>query len=57
MNSQTEIYRAHHDTISVLKCDSKDKFLVSGDMMGDVALWRISNHGKLLLSQKYSDHS
>lgn len=57
MNSQAEVYKSHHDTISVLKCDPNDKFLISGDITGDVTLWRISNHGKLLLFHKYSDHS
>ena len=56
-HSDVETYRSHHDTISVLKCDINDKFLVSGDITGDVVLWRISNHGKLLLFHKYSDHS
>ena len=57
IHSQVEVYRAHHDTISVLKCDSNDKFLISGDVGGDVILWRIQNQGKLMLTHRYSDHS
>ena len=40
-NQVLDSYSMHEHTISCIKADSKDNFLVTGDCSGRVVMWRL----------------
>lgn len=52
-----ETYKLHRETISVIRSDSKDNFVITGDVAGEVMLWRITTQSRLALSHRFHEHS
>jgi WD40 repeat protein len=53
-----EAYSYHEYTISCIKADAKDNFLITGDVKGNVIIWRlVSNHNsyKLTVYESFKD--
>lgn len=55
-SNSIETYIEHSETISTIKSDSKDNFLITGDIEGRVVVWRISNNHKMIFHYSMKDH-
>lgn len=51
-----ESYAHHQHTICCVKSDPKDNFLITGDIEGNVIVWRITSGNKLTLYYCLRDH-
>jgi len=53
-----ETYNFHEHTISCIKADTKDNFLITGDVKGNVIIWRLigsHNSYKLTVYETFKD--
>lgn len=50
-NSIVDCYHLHEHTISCIKADTKDNFLITGDIKGNVIVWRlVASHNSYKLA-------
>lgn len=56
-NTLLEQHHLHQHTISYIKSDDRNNFLITGDITGRVIIWRITTTNKLVMYNEINDHT